>query len=286
MDHANSAFALLMEEDEEKAEQLAQQLCKNNSDRQKLTEQMVNAAIKQIKETKQVNSPCLFILGENWNTGILGLIAGKLKDLYYKPTMVMGKMNGKIFGSGRSIAEFNMIAAMQSMPEMFEKFGGHPQASGFSLKSPELLEKFKEKFTKKVIEETKDVKLETQIVIDAEVDLDEVDWRLYDLLQKFEPFGQANEEPSYVARGLTITAIYPVGQDGRHLRLMLKHNSHTIRKTIGFGLGDVRRHPDNWKKNLNIGDKIDMAFTVSVNEWNGNRELELAVEDIKKINTV
>jgi len=282
MDHANTAFALLMAKDEKEAEDLANQLNKNNSDRQRLTDQYVNEARKQIKETGQEKNPVLFVLGENWPTGILGLISGKIKDDYYKPALIMGLADGSINGSGRSIREFNLIAAMQSMPEMFDKFGGHPQACGFTLKNPGVLEEFKKKLMGQAGATIAGVELIPQINVDAEVDLDEVNWKLFDLLQKFEPFGQANEEPKYAAAGLTIIGVEPVGQDGRHLRLMVKHNSHVIRKTIGFGLGDTGRNPENWRENLHPGDKIDMVFSIGVNEWNGNRELQLTVEDIRK----
>jgi len=86
---------------------------------------------------------------------------------------------------------------------------------------------------------------------------------------------------AFAAYNVTVTSLDPVGSDGKHLRLMVKHNSHTVRKTIAFGFGNVERHPDNWSA-LRPGDKIDLAFTVGVNEWNGNRELQLQVEDIKK----
>ena len=102
-------------------------------------------------------------------------------------------------------------------------------------------------------------------------------------MKKVEPFGQANEEPKYLSRALTVTAIEPVGQDGKHLRLMVKHNSQMIKKTIGFGLGDVNRCSENWKECLKPGDKIDMVFSIGLNEWNGNRELQLTIEDIKKL---
>lgn len=282
MDHANVAFALLMSQDEHEAENLAWALNQNNLDRQKLTENLANQAIKQVKETNQEKNSMIFVLGEGWPTGILGLIAGRLKDMYYKPAIVMGLNHGEITASGRSISEFNMIAAIQNHPEFFAKFGGHPQACGFTLKSLDVLEDFKKCLNEVAQEQTAEVDLVPQINIDAEVDLDEINWSLYDLLQKFEPFGMNNEEPKYVARGLTITSISPVGQDGKHLRMMLKHNSQIVRKTIGFGLGDVNRHPDDWKKNLKIGDKIDMAFSIEANEWNGNRELQMTIEDIKK----
>ncbi len=283
MDHANSAYALLMATDEHEAEDLAWQLNQNNLDRQKLTENLVNQAIKQIKDSEQEKNPALFAYGEDWPTGVLGLVSGRLKDMFYKPSLAMGKNSaGEIVGSGRSISEFNLIAAMQERPEFFDKFGGHPQACGFTLKSKDSLEKFKKFLNEKVPKETNGVELVPQINIDSIVDLDEIDWKMYDLLQKFEPFGMNNEEPIYAAYGLTIVNLDPVGQDGKHLRMNLKHNSKTIKKTIGFGLGDINKHPDDWKNTLHPGDKIDIAFCVSVNEWNGNRDLQMTIHDIKK----
>ncbi len=283
MDHANSAYALLMAKDEHGAENLAWQLNQNNIDRQKLTENLVNQAIKQIKDTGQEKNPALFAFAEDWPTGVLGLVSGRLKDMFYKPSLAMGKnSSGEIVGSGRSISEFNLIATMQERPEFFDKFGGHPQACGFTIKSKETLEEFKKFLNKKVLEGTKEIELVPQINIDSIVDLDEINWKMYDLLQKFEPFGMNNEEPIYAAYGLTIVNIDPVGQDGKHLRMNLKHNSQTIKKTIGFGLGDITRHPDDWKNSLHSGDKIDIAFCISVNEWNGNRELQMTIHDIKK----
>ncbi len=283
MNHANAAYELLSATDEDEAEKLAWALNQSNIERQKLTENLVNQAIKQIKDTNQDKNSALFAYGEDWPTGVLGLVSGRLKDMFYKPALAMGKSaSGEIVGSGRSISEFNLISAMQQRPEFFDKFGGHPQACGFTLKSKDSLEEFKAYLNKKVPEETLGIDLVPQINIDSVVDLDEINWKMYDLLQKFEPFGMNNEEPIYAAYGLTIINIDPVGQDGKHLRLNLKHNSQTIKKTIGFGLGDTNRHPDDWKNNLHVGDKIDIAFCVSVNEWNGNRELQMTIHDIKK----
>ncbi len=282
MDHANVAFALLMAETLEEAERLAEQLNKNNTDRQKLTEHLVTEARYQIVKTEQENNPIIFVVGEGWSTGILGLIASRIKEEFYKPTLVMGLNNGVVTGSGRSVPGFNLIEALKTVPEFFHKFGGHPQACGFSLKDISLLEEFKKAMLEKAKIGTAELDLTPQIHIDAEVDLDEVNWKLYDLLSKFEPFGQANEEPVYAAKGLTVMGVEPVGQDGKHLRLMVKHKSHLVRKTIAFGFGNPEKHPADWKVNLKSGDTIDMAFTIGVNEWNGNRELQLVVEDIQK----
>ena len=285
MDHANTALALLMNDNTDEAKTLAAQLNQNNSDRQKLTDRIVTAAREQISATNQTNEPVLFVYDESWPTGILGLVSGRLKDEFYKPAIALGKSaEGEIVGSGRSISEFNLIAALQSMPEYFIKFGGHPQAAGLSIKDIAALEKFKTAIRERAQKELAGVELVPQINIDAEVDLEEVNWKLYDLLQKFEPFGMNNEEPVYGARALTLVSATPIGQDGKHLRIMVKHNSHTVRKTIAFGFGDCNRHPADWKNTLKPGDKIDLAFTVAVNEWNGNRELELKVSDIKTTN--
>lgn len=281
MDHANVAFAMLMASTGKEATELAEQLQKNNTDRQKLTEQLIKESRKQIKETGQENNAMIFIEGRGWSAGILGLVAGKIKEEYYKPTLVMGVADEMIVGSGRSVPGFNIVSNLQALGKHLEKFGGHPQACGFSLK-PKNLEIFKKEMLKRAEEGTKELDLSPQLKIDAEVSLEDVNWKLYDILEKFEPFGVANDEPVYAARGLTVMGVEPVGKDNKHLRLMVKHNSHVIRKTIAFGFGDPEKHPANWSVNLKPGDQIDLAFSVGVNEWNGNRELQLMVEDIKK----
>lgn len=280
MDHANIAFALLMAETEENATQLAAQLDQNNVDRQKLTDRLVQEARQQIIDTNQAGNPILYTFGEDWGTGILGLIASRIKEEYFKPVLAMGVNSGTITGSGRSVPGFNLIEALKSMPEFFHKFGGHPQACGFSLANRDLFEDFKNTLLKKAAEGTKNLDLSPQIKIDALVNLEEINWDLYNELKKFEPFGMGNDEPLYAATGLTVMGVDSVGQDGKHLRILVKHNSHVVRKTIAFGFGNKERHPTNWRE-LVPGSKIDLAFTVSVNEWNGNRDLQLMIQDIK-----
>ncbi len=285
MDHANTAFILLSTEDSAEVKETAEQLGKNNTDRQKITEQYVNSAIKHIKETKQTDNPVLFYYNSDLPLGLAGLISGKLKDNFGKPAFAMGLINGiEIAGSARSIPQFNIMNALQSMDDLFSKYGGHPMACGFSLKQTELIEDFKKRMIELAKIKIEKEDLTPQIFIDAEISLENVDWKLYDLLQKFEPFGVGNEEPIYAAKNITVIEISPVGQEGKHLRLSVKHNTNIVKKLIAFGFGNTTKHPSDWKNILSPGDKIDIAFTVSVNEWNGNRELQLAVKDLKKIN--
>lgn len=283
MNHANTAYNLLMTEDNGEAAELARELDENNEQRQKTTEELMKEAVEQIEKT-QKDEPILFARNDEWPGGIIGLAAGKLKDKYYKPSIVIAKNESEIIGSGRSIEEFNLIEALQELSGYFDKFGGHPMACGFTIKNESQLEEFEAKLKEKFKEKTTGKELKPVLLIDAEVDLDEINWDFYDLLEKFEPFGQTNPKPKYLAKKLTVAGLEPVGKDGKHLRIMVKHNSEKIRKTIGWDLCNENNcHCTDWNKALKIGDKIDLVFEIGANQWNGNRELQLTILDLKKL---
>lgn len=281
--HANGAFQLLNTEDEDEAKELARELNTNNQERQQITEKMVNEARLQIKESNQTNDPVIFVIKKNWPVGLIGLIASKLCNEYYKPVIVMTEKESQIHGSGRSIEEINLIEKIVSLGELFSKYGGHPQACGFTLKDSktETLDKFKKLFSEMTRKEVSSKEIIPTLKIDTEVKLEDVNWDSYDLLQKFEPFGQNNSEPKYLARNLTIASVEPVGNNGRHLKLLVRHNTFEHRKMIGFCFGDENIMRQNWCQILKPGDLVDAIFEVSVNEWNGNRELQLKLIDLK-----
>ena len=278
MNHANAAYNLLVTESPIEAIDLAFALNHSNQDRQKLTEDIVKEATKQI-EADQKHKEVLFAIGD-WPVGIVGLIASKLKERYQKPIIVMSQ-GAAITGSGRSVIGFNMIEAMQEMPEFFLKFGGHPMACGFTLKDVDQLEAMKTALIKKFQTKTAGRDQTPFVSVDAEVKLEEVNWDLYDILEKFKPFGQANEKPKYVAYGLTIIGTEPVGKDGKHLRILVNHTTPRTRKIIGWNLCQDNDKCVNWGKELKKGDTVDMVFEIDVNEWNGNRELQLTIVDLK-----
>lgn len=281
LDHANVALKLILEKSPIEATNLAYELNQNNEERKKLTEGLVRDARAQIKE--QLNNPVLFAIGDGWQTGVVGLIAGKLKEQYQKPVIVMAKNNGDVTGSGRSVDGFNMIAALQDMPECFTKFGGHPMACGFTLAADCDVETMQEKLISLYNQNTKDLDMTPTLTIDADVTLEDVNWDLYDVLAQFEPFGQMNPKPKYVARGLTVTNFQPLGKDGNHMKLLVQHTTPKIRKAVGWRFcTDTDNGQPNWCKTLHVGDKIDMVFEVDVNQWNGNRELQLTIVDLRK----
>lgn len=283
MNHANVAYNLLFTKSPIEATDLAFELNNNNIDRQKLTEQYVKEACEQV-EKDQKESPVLFVKGYSWSAGIVGLIASKLKEKYQKPVFALTHNDGYIVGSGRSIDIFNMIATLQEMPQYFLKFGGHPQACGFTLASEEKYEEMKKAFIEAYYKKTEGISVEPTLMIDAELSLTDVNWDLYDVLDKFKPFGQCNEKPRYLAKGVTVHTMKCVGNGSHHLSMMVKHNSPKIHKTIGWGLCGSDKNPDSidWTKQVGSGDLVDIVFEVDVNEWNGNRELQLTIVDLRK----
>jgi len=282
LEHANVAFNLLNTESPIEAVDLAYQLDQNNKDRQQRTDQYVREATLQIENSEQKNNPVLFVIDKDWSTGIVGLIASRIKDKYCKPTIAMGYNEGNIVGSGRSVTGFNMIGSMQEVPELFLKFGGHPMACGFTLKTPEILEDFKKALIEKYNNKTTDIDMTPTLNIDSEVKLIDVNWELYDILDKFKPFGVGNDKPKYVARDLTVVGCEPLGADGKHMKLMVRETGGPLRKTVGWRMCG-EGNGTNWCKLLCAGDKVDMVFEVDVNEWNGNRELQLTIVDLKKV---
>jgi len=274
MDHASLSFYLLIEKNPEEAQRLVGVLEENNKSRQQTTENILKQAFSQIDETAEL--PCsLIVLGENWPAGVIGLVAGRLSDKFYRPTLVFSQEGDKYVASGRSVPEFDITEALQKCDELLVRYGGHPQACGLTIIGQENFEKFKLKFSELAREKLESVKLERITEVDAELKLSDISWEVVDGLEKFEPFGEANPKPLFAAFGLQVEQIQTVGNDGKHLKVQVTQDGgQKLHKLIGFSFGE-------WCAKINIGDKIDIVFELGVNEWNGNRELQLKIEDIK-----
>lgn len=283
MNHANTALNLLIETDETQAVQLAEQLEQENNDRKTLSKELVDAAIADI-EANQKNNPVLFSAGEGWPTGLVGLIAGRIKEKYYKPSIVMS-LGDTVTGSGRSIAQFDMIHALYEMPEFFEKFGGHPMACGFSLKTPTLVDTFKKTLTDTFVHDTKDVDIRPVQDIDLVLPFSACTWDVYDELQKIAPFGTGNPEPIFLAEQVTLIDMKHIGKEQSHLLIFVVENDIPKKyKCIGWRLNDAsaNAHGINWGATLKTGDTLDILYRVEINEYNGNKELQFVIVDLKK----
>jgi single-stranded-DNA-specific exonuclease len=275
--HPKIAFDLVKTESGTEATDLAYAINEHNQNRKKETEKILQEAMEKV-EREQMNKEVLCVVGKEWASGLVGLVASRLKEKYYKPALVMAH-NSTLVGSGRSVDGFNLIETMQKMPEFFVKFGGHPMACGFTLKGLEVVPYFQETLIEHFLNSDAKDKTKT-ILIDSEVKMEQVDWEIYNYTQKFEPFGKENDKPKFLAKGLTILKIQPIGKDGKHLRLMVMHQTRRIFKMVGWSLCNGKGV--NWCQNLKNGDKIDVVFEISINDWNGNRELQRTIIDIKK----
>lgn len=275
MSDAKKAFDLLICDHDDHAKELASELGQINKARQEKTKELTKIAVDYVESTHADEDPVIVAFGEDWPGGLMGLIASRLKDKYGKPTFVISGSTGEYTGSGRSMDGFNMYEGMRSIDKLFKKFGGHPQACGFTLAPDIKPEHFKSAISPIAQEQLKDGGTPT-LAIDSAVALDNVNWQLYDFLERFEPFGMGNSRPCFVASACEVVSIDAVGKTGKHYRLHLRHNSGVVRKTICFNCEESCA-------NIRPGDFIDMVFEVGVNEWNGNRELQLKIVDLKVV---
>lgn len=269
MDHANLAYYLLKEENKDKASKLALELNNSNLERQRITEKMYREALSL---DINLDDKLLIFFNTDWQSGLTGLVASKLLRKYNKPCLVITKNEetNDLVGSGRSIDQFNITKALEQVKDLLLKYGGHPQACGFSFVKKNL-KQFSDKLKKIAEDELKDKDLKPCLDIEIEIDFKEISWELVDLVDKFKPFGKDNEEPLFLSKNIIITNLRKVGKDEKHLKLeLIKYNKKI--DCIGFGLAS---------KELSIGNKVDIVYNLSINQWNGNRQIQLIIKDIR-----
>lgn len=236
-----------------------------------MTEKMVYESKKQVGEVG--DRKILFAMKEEWSAGLVGLVAGRLSDFYNRPVLIMGVREGEVIGSGRSIPAFDITAALVKSSDYLNRYGGHAAACGFTVK-PGKLDQFKDKMARLADQLIKDDNMQPSLPIDGEAKLSDISWDLVKQLEDFEPFGMGNSQVHFVTYGMAVEDLQKVGNDGKHLRLIVKQGEVT-KKIIAFGFGRT------WGNQLKIGDMIDAVYEVSVNEWNGHRELQLKLVDLK-----
>jgi single-stranded-DNA-specific exonuclease len=275
MDHANTAFELLMTEKSKEAEELVASLESNNQKRQNLTEKIM---VEIKKEIKDIDKQLIILAhGKKWPLGVIGLAAGKLKDQYNRPVMIISQMGKKVVGSGRSIEEFNLIENLNKVADCFEVYGGHAGAAGFTLKNKKLLPDFEKRFKKIVEADLKDKDLIPKLGIEAELNLEDLNWELFDQIEKFEPFGMANPKPVFLISNLRVENVRTVGNGNKHLKIFVRHEKMIKSfEAIGFGMGQMIEQ-------IKYGDKVEVVCEINLNEFNGERKLELRLVDLKKV---
>ncbi len=274
MKHGNYAVGLLAEEAYDAAIERAKDIEVYNHDRKETDKQVTAEALKQIEEQKEQERFTTVVYHETWHKGVIGIVASRLTETYYRPTLVFTKSGDKLAASARSVKGFDVYNALDACSEHIEQFGGHKYAAGLTIE-PEKYEAFKQAF-EEVVAKTIDKKLLTpEVQIDKQIDLKEVTPKFYRILKQLAPFGPSNMTPVFITEGLTDTGYGKcVGEDKTHLRLTATQPDANGIVCIGFGMGD--------KYELISGKKPFRAvYSIDENEWQGNVSLQLRLRDIK-----
>lgn len=272
--HGNEAVALLTEYNLEQAEQFASEIEQHNSDRKELDKQITKEALLQIEENNEQNRFSTVVYQENWHKGVIGIVASRLVEKYYRPTIVFTKSGDKLAASARSVKDFDVYNALEACAEHLEQFGGHMYAAGMTLKE-ENYEKFKAAFENEVKKTIPPDLLIPEIAVDLEMNFSDLDEKFMRILKQFEPFGPENMTPVFLSKNIIDSGYAKtLGNDAEHLKAFVKQNNSLNFNAIGFGLGakiDV-------VKNKN---PFEAVYVLEENEWNGTVSLQLQLRDVR-----
>ena len=274
MKHGNHAVTLLTETDFNLAAQYAVDIDQFNTDRRETDQRITKEALVQIEEHNEQEGFTTVVYHEDWHKGVIGIVASRLIETHYRPTLVFTKSGDKLAASARSISGFDVYDALEACSEYIEQFGGHKYAAGLTL-LPEHYEAFKAKF-ESVVKQTIDPKLLTpELKVDLEIDLGEINDKLMRIIKQFAPFGPSNLSPTFITQGIKDTGWGKcVGEDDKHLRLTATQSYNDKIVCIGFGLGDKIDLIKNKKS-------FSAAYSIDENHWNGTVSLQLKLKDIK-----
>ncbi|MBT8288811.1 MAG: single-stranded-DNA-specific exonuclease RecJ [Bacteroidia bacterium] len=274
--HGNYAVELLSEKDQDNARLAAEQIDGFNSERKDLDKEITKQALQLIEDSREKDKYTSVVFQSHWHKGVLGIVASRLIETYYRPTIVLTQDGEKLTGSARSVKGFDIYNALSECDDLLEKFGGHKYAAGLTM-NIQHFEDFKARFEKVVAERISEHLRVQEILIDAEINIRDINPRLHRILSQFAPFGPDNMTPVFMSRDLFDTGYArPVGEDGDHLKLAVVqgNNSQQI-NAIGFNLGHKYEMVGNRKKFM-------AAFTIDENHWNGRIDLQLKLKDIKQ----
>ena len=280
LEYAMDSLRLLCTKDPKKAEVLSEKLSSTNKRRQELTieafehakEKVKSQSIRQAQDKKSKVKSLIFLGDETYQQGVIGLVAGRLVEEFYRPAIVLSIGEKYSKASARSIKGFNIIEFIRTASDLLVDAGGHPMAAGFTVETDKIsvLEKKFEELAVKLLDTEK---LKRILNIDLEVLLSDINFEFYKKLQKLAPFGIGNPTPVFLSKNLTIDDMRLVGNDGLHLKLRVQKDGKYF-DAIGFGLGDRADE-------IRIGDKIDLVYTIEEDRWNGNNRIQLKIKDFK-----
>jgi single-stranded-DNA-specific exonuclease len=272
MDDARKAVQLFIEKDCDKAEALAKMLHDDNLERRIADSSITEEALALIEgDEVMVNRNSTVVYQEHWHKGVVGIVASRLIETYYRPTIVLTRSGEIAAGSARSVAGFNLYEAIHACKEHLLGYGGHFAAAGMTL-LPENIEAFTDKFEQVVKDTITPELLIPEIIIDAEVSFKDLSFSFYNIIHQMEPYGPENMRPTFVVRNVFDTGWSKVIKE-QHLKFSLRQDNFTY-SGIGFNMA-------NKYEILSSKKPLDVVFTLDENEWNGEKHLQLRVCDLR-----
>ena len=271
MGNASAAVKLLLETDSQKAEKIAVELDELNQERKNVESLIFNQALELIEKENLENKNSIVLYNSSWHNGVIGIVASRLVNMYYKPVILLTKEHGFIRGSGRCPAGFSLYDALGECKDLLIQFGGHELAAGLSIKE-ENIEAFIKKF-EEVVESRKETISEQIINIDSIISRRNLNAQIIKDIRFLKPYGQSNQVPIFLYKGLKVAAIRTI-KDDKHLKLVLKDDRSLI-DAVGFSLGARRDE-------IRIGDKVDVVANVELNSYNTPKTIQLVIQDFKK----
>lgn len=274
MGDATAAVELMISKDIQAAKKYASELETINIARRDTDSETMGQAMTMLDSDYNLDEISTMVLHHpDWHLGVIGIVASRLVDTYYRPTIMLSTVEGKVKGSARSIKGFNIYDALKQCDDLLEQFGGHEFAAGLTM-DIENLEEFRERINKIAYERLSDNDFLPELTIDAELHLGNVGMKFWKILSQFEPFGPGNMRPVFVSKGVCIEGVPTIVGNG-HLKMKVSQGNSAIIDAIGFNMHEylpvIRNCDDN---------RIDIAYVLEENYWNGKRSIQMRIKDI------
>ncbi len=275
IEHGKKAVELLISEDDSVAEIAGKSINETNETRKDLDKEITLHALRLVESKNLLQKKTTVLYHDEWHKGVIGIVASRLIEKHYRPTILLTESNGLAVGSARSVRGYDIYEAIDKCSDLLEQFGGHKYAAGLSLKI-ENIEAFIERFEKIVSETIEDHLLIPEILIDAEINFPDITPKFFRILKQFAPFGPENMKPLFVTHNVVDSGFSRiVGENHLKLDLLSAEGPRTRFPAIAFNMGDFYSHISNKKP-------FSICYTIEEKEWNGKVSLELNVKDIKE----
>ncbi|TVQ66348.1 MAG: single-stranded-DNA-specific exonuclease RecJ [Balneolaceae bacterium] len=275
MGDATTAVELLISDDETKAARYAKQLEEINLRRRDTDSETMTQAVEMLEQEHNLKEISAMVLHHpEWHLGVIGIVASRLVDAHYRPAIMLSTVEGKIKGSARSIKGFNIYDALKECEDLLEQYGGHEFAAGLTMVK-ENLEEFRTRMNSIACRMLAENDFQPELEIAADLELNLIDMKFWKLLTQFEPFGPGNPRPVFVSRNVCIEGVPAIVGNG-HLKMRIRQNGSAVFDAIGFNMHGYEPNLRNCKH-----EKVDVAYVLEENFWNGKRTIQMRLKDIK-----